>query len=220
MLVTNHGGPCRRFLLPFEAEPRAVGQLRCSVGLQLAMWGLGGVADAVVLAISELATNVIRHVGQGSAAALLVEANSERVRIEVHDTSGRIPHRESAGPEDETGRGLSLVAAVSGGWTSTATPAGKVVCCEFEVSDKGQSALYEQCVARGSDIVTDYVLTVAPRRALPLNHGAGVEAVTTDLITDLLHWLAANGRDPDTVLDHAQTRFEAEIGATGPEPRP
>ena len=31
-----------------------------------------------------------------------------------------------------------------------------------------------------------------------------------DLITDLLHWLTANGHDPDTILDHAQTRFEAE----------
>lgn len=31
------------------------------------------------------------------------------------------------------------------------------------------------------------------------------------IITDLLHWLRAHGRDADDVLDRAQTRFEGEV---------
>ncbi|MEV6736786.1 hypothetical protein AB0N14_07485 [Streptomyces sp. NPDC051104] len=38
------------------------------------------------------------------------------------------------------------------------------------------------------------------------------EETVIDVITDLLHWLGAHGRDPDDVLDRAQAHFEAEAG--------
>jgi hypothetical protein len=31
------------------------------------------------------------------------------------------------------------------------------------------------------------------------------------IITDLLHWLRAHGRDADDVLDRAQMRYESEV---------
>ncbi|HEY5833992.1 ATP-binding protein, partial [Streptomyces sp.] len=97
----------RRCLLPFEAAPQAVGELRRMVGLQLATWGASALADAASLAVSELATNVIRHVGQGAPAALVMETRDDRIRVELHDTSRTMPYCEQAGPDDEGGRGLA-----------------------------------------------------------------------------------------------------------------
>jgi hypothetical protein len=49
--------------------------------------------------------------------------------------------------------------------------------------------------------------------------GRLTDAVTEDaavrLIADVLHWLRAHGHDPDTALDHAQTRFEAMATGNG-----
>ncbi|MFF5775027.1 hypothetical protein ACFY8V_25040 [Streptomyces californicus] len=39
---------------------------------------------------------------------------------------------------------------------------------------------------------------------------AHAEESAIDVIADLLHWLRAHGRDPDSALDRAQTHFEAE----------
>jgi anti-sigma regulatory factor (Ser/Thr protein kinase) len=210
MHAPNHGVTRRHFLLPFEAEPQAVGRLRCAVGLQLTTWGFSDVADAALLAVSELATNVIRHVGAGTPAALVMEAKGDTVRVELHDTSGCLPHREQAGPDDETGRGLSLVAAVSGGWSATATPGGKAVCCEFAATPTRRTEPHGYRVDRASEVINRYVLGSDSLPTRPLGSLAAMKGLTADLITDLLHWLAANGHDPDTVLDYAQTRFEAE----------
>lgn len=43
-----------------------------------------------------------------------------------------------------------------------------------------------------------------------VGHRRGEEAAIF-IITDLLHWLRAHGRDADDVLDRAQTRFEGEV---------
>lgn len=199
----------RHCLLPFEARPSVVGELRRTIALQLVAWGAADLTDVATLAVSELATNVIRHVGPGTPAALVLESGEDgRIRIEVHDTSGEMPHRSSAAPDHLTGRGLSLVAAVSNGWFAITTPSGKAVCCEFTAN--GPQKPYDPHVARGSDAVQRYALHRGPAGTRPLANRPAAQAAATDLITDLLHWLAATGHDPDTVLDHAQTHFEAE----------
>lgn len=119
------------FLLPFKAEACSVGPLRQAVSRQLGTWGASEIADSVLLAVSELATNVVCHVGVGTPAALLLLATGGHVRIELHDTSGRLPTREPAASDEESGRGLTLVTAVSGGWIAIPTPGGKAMCCEF-----------------------------------------------------------------------------------------
>jgi hypothetical protein len=40
------------------------------------------------------------------------------------------------------------------------------------------------------------------------------EETAIDVITDLLHWLSAHGRDPEEVLDRAQTHYEAEANVS------
>jgi hypothetical protein len=37
------------------------------------------------------------------------------------------------------------------------------------------------------------------------------EEAAINVIADLLHWLGAHGRDPDEVLERAQTHFLADV---------
>jgi anti-sigma regulatory factor (Ser/Thr protein kinase) len=199
----------RHFLLPFEAVPETVGQLRHMAGLQLATWGAAHLTDAVTLAVSELATNVIRHVGEGAPAALVMETRDDVIRLELHDTGAAMPHAQHSGPEDLQGRGLALVSAVSAGWSATPTPTGKAVCCEFPRSPQAAAAaLIAPHVTRGSSFLDLYAVERRLSGQPPLRSRAALEATAVDLIADVLHSLAAAGRDPDAVLDHAQTRFE------------
>ncbi|SFF51380.1 Anti-sigma regulatory factor (Ser/Thr protein kinase) [Actinacidiphila alni] len=207
--------PSRRCLLPFEADPQVVGELRHLVGLHLATWDAAHLIEAVTLAASELATNVIRHVGAGTPAALVLESREDAIRLEVHDTGGAMPHAGHSRPEDIDGRGLTLVSGVSTGWSAFPTPTGKTVSCEFARSTDQRR--HNPYAVRGAEAVERYVLrrTTPDTASSAALHAA--DSLTVDLIADLLHWLAANGRDPDTVLDHAQMRFEAE---TQGEPDP
>lgn len=216
MLVPFHADNRRHVLLPFKADAFDIAPLRGAVASQLAEWGVSAIADSVTLAVSELATNVVCHVGAGTPAALFLESCGDRLRLEVYDTSPRLPSGEAPASDEETGRGLALVAAVSGGWHAAVTPAGKAVCCEFAVPTFSGRSRVGHRVARASEVVETYRLngpyssTPTPRSAV--GH-AVADAVVGNVITDLLHWLAANGRDPDTVLDFAQIRFEAEAAS-------
>jgi anti-sigma regulatory factor (Ser/Thr protein kinase) len=201
----------RHCLLPFEAQPSVVAHLRGTVGRQLVAWGAANVADIVTLVVSELATNVIRHVGAGTPAVLVLEAGEGRIRLELHDTSSTMPHRAQPAPEALTGRGLTLVAAMTNGWFAKPTLGGKAVCCELAMSPAMAMNRNNQRITRGSEAIKDYTLRLTATAARPLGSLPAIDAVTADLITDLLHWLAANGRDPDTILDYAQTHFEAEV---------
>ncbi|WP_327290456.1 hypothetical protein [Streptomyces sp. NBC_01198] len=116
-------------------------------------------------------------------------------------------------PVPARGRGLALVAAGSGGWVATPTLSGKAVCCEFAVRTDDHLRRFGHRVARASELIESYGFSPqVPLAHSPTGH-AVPDAVAVTLITDLLHWLAANGRDPDTVLDQAQTHFEAETDA-------
>jgi anti-sigma regulatory factor (Ser/Thr protein kinase) len=206
-LVAMHaprlGEPRRHCLLPFQAQPDIVGDLRRTVHDQLKAWGAAGLTDVATLAVSELATNVIRHVGAGTPAALVMEARDNRLCVELHDTSRAMPRHARSGPDDLTGRGLALVAAVADRWFATPTPGGKAVCCEFATDPT--LVPYHPRAVRGSEAAALYALQHAAGTSRPF-----LRATVTDLITDLLHWLAVNGEDPDAILDRAQSHFEAE----------
>lgn len=215
MHASIDGESSRRCLIPFQAHARAVGELRHAVARQLAAWGLGHLTDSAALVVSELATNVVQHVGSGSPAALVVEVVDGVVRLELHDTGVVVPHRVDAQPEDEAGRGLALVDAMSaGGWDARRTAGGKVIRCELSTKDAGSGKPWDIRVCRASEVLNGYVHSTTRPTAPPAGSMPAVNALTADLITDLLHWLAAHGSDPDTVLDHAQTRFEAETAAS------
>ncbi len=81
----------------------------------------------VQLLVSELVTNARRH-GTPPAELRLWRTRGE-VLVEVHDSGAALPKPRDAGPADETGRGLRLVAALSERWGTRPDVAGKAVWC-------------------------------------------------------------------------------------------
>lgn len=196
-----------RSVLPFTAEPAAVRDLRRAVRGQLARWGAVAFNDEALLAVSELASNVIKHVGTGTAATLVLEVAGERLRIELHDMSCRLPVLGSvAHDEEECGRGLPLVAGMSAEWGTLLTATGKAVWCELS------TVAIPQCrrTRRAEAALTRYRGETEALAVLQSRSAQVLEEAATSLIADLLHWVAARGGDPDGFLDRAQMHFEAE----------
>ncbi|MFQ3560117.1 ATP-binding protein [Streptomyces gramineus] len=196
-----------RFVLPFEAAPAEVPLLRRAAVRQLGRWGLPAVTDEAALLVTELATNVFKHVGEGVSATLILEWRGERLRVEVYDKSRVVPILRSAECDAECGRGLHLLTALAADWGTVLTPVGKGVWCEIRLS-AGKAC---PCVERGVEALESYRGRQIGR--LGRVGEAGLDEAAVELIADLLHWSAACGRDPDDVLDRAQMRYEAEAEA-------
>ncbi len=81
----------------------------------------------IVLVVSELVTNAIRHAGGHGALRLVV--GLDNVRIEVDDHQTRLRPR-STDVNLRGGRGLALVAAVSARWGVVTRHDGKTVWAE------------------------------------------------------------------------------------------
>ncbi|WP_406739936.1 ATP-binding protein [Streptomyces atratus] len=198
-----------RSVLPFEAEPAAVRDLRRAVRGQLAEWHLPAFAEEAELAVSELAANVIKHVGRGVAATLVLEAAGDRLRIELHDKSYRVPVLGTVACDDECGRGLHLLAGMAADWGTLLTATGKAVWCELSADPE----LHCRRVQRAEAALAKYRGDVGAPPLLQSRSAQILEESAIDLIADVLHWVTSRGGDPDEVLDRAQMHFEAEAEA-------
>ncbi|MFJ2414731.1 ATP-binding protein [Streptomyces brevispora] len=207
----HDNGPRSRSVLPFEAVPAAVGGLRRVARGQLEQWGLPALVEEVELAVSELAANVIKHVGSGVAATLVLEMSGDRLRIELHDKSFHVPVLNSAACDDECGRGLHLLAGMAVDWGTLLTATGKAVWCELSVDPE----LRRREVRRAEAALAEYRRDSVSQDPLTTCGTRIFEESATGLIADLLHWVAARGGDPDGLLDRAQMHFEAEARPEG-----
>ncbi|WP_443033240.1 ATP-binding SpoIIE family protein phosphatase [Streptomyces sp. AMCC400023] len=110
-----------------EASPRA----RAFASGVLASWRFPpDLHDLGVLAANELVGNSLQH--GAPPMRLSLRRTDRRLIIEVTDASDHLPRRRRAGPGDEDGRGISLVATIAAAWGSRRTPeGGKAVWCEF-----------------------------------------------------------------------------------------
>ncbi|MFD7487413.1 ATP-binding protein [Streptomyces mirabilis] len=200
--------PRLRCVMPFEAAPAELSLLRQRIRCMLGHWGVSAVAEEAELVVTELATNVIKHVGEGAAATLVLEPRQDRLRVELHDKSHTVPTRSSGSCDAECGRGLHLLSAMSLEWGTLLTASGKAVWCEISL----EPARHCMRVQRAAALLDEYRRVVgASSSTVPTR--AVLEESATDAITDLLHWLAAQGGDPDEALDRAQIRYEAEVEA-------
>ncbi|CAM5708493.1 hypothetical protein SALBM135S_03534 [Streptomyces alboniger] len=194
-----------RRVLRFEAAPAEVRQLRKAVKHDLEQWGAHGVTDEAGLVATELATNVIKHVGEGASATLVLEARGDRLRVEMHDKSRAVPTLSAVCGEAECGRGLHLLASLCEEWGTLLTATGKAVWCELSL----EPARHCMRVRRGALVLDEYRRVAGTSTAVPPTFAVLEESVT-DVIADLLHWLVAQGGNPDETLDRAQMHFEEE----------
>jgi anti-sigma regulatory factor (Ser/Thr protein kinase) len=91
-----------------------------------------GLAEIVVLLLSEVVTNAVVHARPSGDGDIWVglEATGGQVRVEVHDQDHRVPQLRPALPGRESGRGLSLVNGLASAWGVRAEPPGKAVWFE------------------------------------------------------------------------------------------
>lgn len=127
--------PSRMSLLEFAPLPTAVACARLHTIHVLHEWGLRELADDAALVVSELVTNA----ADASVAlpghppiALRLLAGPGCLAIEVWDQSPENPQPHEAGADDECGRGLAVVAALSARWgCERTTHRHKVVWAEL-----------------------------------------------------------------------------------------
>ncbi|MER5863489.1 ATP-binding protein [Kitasatospora sp. NPDC002040] len=122
--------PTARFDLP--ARPDEVAPARHRVLHQLHAWEPEfdeETAADVELVVSELLTNAVVHAGGtriGVSLSLSERAGRRRLRVEVSDRgSAPLARRPPASPDQEGGRGLALVEALSSRCGSTRNGHGK-----------------------------------------------------------------------------------------------
>lgn len=133
-VIDTHGG-CAEWSFP--AEPGAVRAARTAVRGRLRDWGLDSLADIAALLVSELVTNSLRH-ATGPIGVRLVRPVSlgDVLLVEVSDPLPDPPRERIAHLEDESGRGLQLVAHSSRRWgTRPGRSTGKTVWFELAVPE-------------------------------------------------------------------------------------
>ncbi|MCW7944069.1 PAS/PAC sensor protein [Streptomyces hygroscopicus] len=113
-------------------DPAEVGRARAVVREQLHEWGLGALADNAGLMVSELVTNAVAHAHSRHVELRLVRGDT--LLCEVDDDDHTLPTLLSAGPGDESGRGLRVVSTLAREWGSSRTGAGKTVWFELTLS--------------------------------------------------------------------------------------
>lgn len=118
----------------FPADPGAVRTARGAVRDQLRNWGLDSLSDIAALLVSELVTNALRHATGPIGVRLVRPAGLTGVLlVEVSDPLPDPPRERIARPEDETGRGLQLVASSARRWGTRPGGTGKTVWFELAV---------------------------------------------------------------------------------------
>ncbi|WP_405617561.1 ATP-binding protein [Streptomyces sp. NBC_01511] len=208
----------RPWEVPFTAEPRVVARVRRAMRLHLSLWGLSDLEDVAQICVSELVANVINHVGPGTPVTLAVSTDGVHLRIELTDPDTRATPTLLAPMSDaESGRGLMILDAVADRWGVISRSDSKVVWCELatglEVSKKHPR---HPVVAHAEMSIVRHRSAQCPPsdEGSPLSM-AVAETAAIDLIADVLHWLRANGCDPDEALDRAQMHYEAELEEAG-----
>ncbi|MEU0944966.1 ATP-binding protein [Streptomyces canus] len=128
--VIDTEGDCAKWTFP--ADPGAVRAARTAVRNRLTAWNLDGLADIAALLVSELVTNSLRH-ATGPIGVRLVrpEGVDGVLLVEVSDPLPDPPRARVAELDDESGRGLQLVAHAADRWGTRPGVTGKTVWFEL-----------------------------------------------------------------------------------------
>ncbi|GGW42986.1 ATP-binding protein [Streptomyces xantholiticus] len=113
--------------LALLATPQAVAGVRSALRAYM-----GGPCADLQLCASELLANVVRHLGEGVLVTVQVGCEQGRTRLEVTDPDPHaLPVLCEATADDESGRGLALLDALTLRWGVEQGPGSKTVWCEL-----------------------------------------------------------------------------------------
>jgi hypothetical protein len=117
-----------------RAEPASVRAARELTDVVLMSWALHYLSDPARLIVSELFTNAARA-APGVELYLLLDNEVRTVRLGVWDPSPAMPVMGGPDLDDESGRGLHIVAALADGHgvTLVSNPPGKVVWARLTI---------------------------------------------------------------------------------------
>lgn len=133
--MTNDGTPAE-LQLDLPPDLTAAHAARAAARSVLPRWRLGALIDPVLLVVSELVGNAVRH-GRPPVDLRLRKAGSG-VRVDVHDEEASAPATGEASFEAESGRGLLLVDAVAAeSGVEQIEGDGKVVWARVEAEPEG-----------------------------------------------------------------------------------
>ncbi|WP_031029918.1 ATP-binding protein [Streptomyces albus] len=130
--------PVRRHIVSVPLGPQAVARAREAVAARFGEVGVArssAFADAVLLVVSELVVNVLRHAPRSPVADVGITAGAGRLVVSVADAEPRLPALEPGA----MGAGLQLVAELAAEYDGdvSAEPAlnhgGKVVLVRFRI---------------------------------------------------------------------------------------
>jgi serine/threonine-protein kinase RsbW len=122
--------PNRLFVVTFTPDETRVARMRRITAAHLRHWNVTGeLAKDVVVAVSELVTNAVRY-GHGDITFKVLYAADE-LWIEVTDGNPTPARLSPAGEDDESGRGLLMVAHLA--WNWGVSDHGETTWCVFRV---------------------------------------------------------------------------------------
>lgn len=113
------------------AEPAGVRLVRRRVRKTLEDWGVGEIADDVLVTGSELLTNALLH-GHIEILSLEMSLGESWLCLSVQDANPAPPYPRGIDDQAEDGRGLFLTAELAAAWGFRATSTGKSVFAEFD----------------------------------------------------------------------------------------
>ncbi|CDR09841.1 ATP-binding protein [Streptomyces iranensis] len=123
------GHPAYSQSLPCEAESAI--RARRLVRAACTAWGLAPLAEAGALIASELVANSVAHSGSRCLRVTVSRPDARWVRVAVIDKSRAQPVQRTANADDESGRGLAIVEAISVRWGTDRLPWGKRVWADL-----------------------------------------------------------------------------------------
>ncbi|MEU0214384.1 ATP-binding protein [Streptomyces sp. NPDC006265] len=121
----------REWTVPLVVRPQDLHRVRRIVRAHLRLWELKPLVDDSLKIVTELLTNVHRHVD--GRAVLILRATTDLLIITVHDNSSVVPTVCQPDWDSSTGRGMWLVEQLSYWWKAEPTTDGKDVQCALRV---------------------------------------------------------------------------------------